>query len=115
MSVDFQGVWDTVVQWLGRFWPGVLSSIIALRWLPAESTRLDRFFAALGGAAAAVNLAPAAAELMGITSVKVEAGVIFMTGLFGMTIAGSLIATIRQLELASFITDVWKKFFRTGG
>jgi len=105
MSIDLQGAWDTVLQWFGRFWPG----------LPAESTRLDRFFAALGGAAAAVNLAPAAAELMGIASVKVEAGVIFMTGLFGMTIAGSLIAAIRQLELASFIMDVWKKFFRVGG
>lgn len=109
------GIWDTVTQMAAKLWPGLAGAVVALRWLPVETTRVDRFFAAIGGFVAAVNLGPAISEVVGVTSQRVESGIVFATGLFGMAVAGEIIATVKQLQLAEIARDAIRKIFRIGG
>lgn len=83
--------WDTVTTWAAKLWPGLAGAVVALRWLPVETTRVDRAIAAVGGFAAAANIGPALAEVSGVASVRVEAGIVFAVGLFGMASAGEAI------------------------
>lgn len=115
MPAEQPGIWDTAVAAFAKLWPGLAGAIVALRWLPVETTRLDRFLAAIGGFAASANLGPAIAEVVGVASVRVEAGVIFATGLFGMAIAGEVIQAVKEVQAASIVRDLIRKFFRLGG
>lgn len=116
MAADPQpGFWDTAVTAFAKLWPGLAGAVVALRWLPVETTRLDRFVAALGGFAAAANLGPALAEVVGVSSVRVEAGIVFAVGLFGMAIAGEVITAVKDVQAAGIIRDLIRKFFRLGG
>lgn len=114
MPGEQQGFWDTVVQGTAKLWPGLAGALVALRWLPVDTTRIDRFFAAIGGFVAAVNLGPAISEVVGATQ-RVESGIVFATGLFGMAVAGELIATLKGMELGEFVKDALRKIFRIGG
>lgn len=114
MAADQQGIWDTVAQAAAKLWPGLAGALVALRWLPVETTRTDRFFAAIGGFVAAVNLGPAISDAVGISSQRVEAGIVFAVGLFGMAVAGELISTLKELQLAEFVRDALRKIFRIG-
>lgn len=109
------GLWDTVLQAAAKLWPGLAGALVALRWLPVDSTRWDRFFAAIGGFVAAANLGPAISDIVGISSQRVEAGIVFATGLFGMAVAGEILATLKQLQLAEIARDAIRKIFRIGG
>lgn len=115
MAAEQQGLWDTVAQAAAKLWPGLAGAVVALRWLPVETTRVDRFFAAIGGFMAAANLGPAISDVIGIGSQRVEAGIVFATGLFGMAVAGELISTIKELQLAALARDAIRKIFRIGG
>ena len=109
------GFWDTVTQMAAKLWPGLAGAVVALRWLPVETTRVDRAIAAVGGFAAAANIGPALAEVSGVASVRVEAGIVFAVGLFGMAVAGEIISTVKQLQLAEIARDAIRKIFRIGG
>lgn len=115
MAGEQQGLWDTVAQAAAKLWPGLAGALVALRWLPVDTTRADRFFAAIGGLVAAANLGPAISEIVGISSQRVEAGIVFAVGLFGMAVAGELIQTVRELQLAALARDAIRKIFRIGG
>lgn len=116
MAADPQpGLLDTAVTAFAKLWPGLAGAIVALRWLPVETTRTDRFFAAIGGFVTAANLGPAISDGVGISSQRVEAGIVFAVGLFGMAAAGELISTLKELQLAEFVRDALRKIFRIGG
>ena len=115
MAGEQQGIWDAVATAAAKLWPGLAGALVALRWLPVETTRTDRFFAAIGGFMAAANLGPAISEIVGISSQRVEAGIVFAVGLFGMAVAGELISTLKELQLAEFVRDALRKIFRIGG
>lgn len=115
MAGEQQGIWDTVATAAAKLWPGLAGALVALRWLPVDTTRLDRFFAAIGGFVAAVNLGPAISEVVGVASQRVESGIVFATGLFGMAVAGEIISTVKQLQLAEIARDAIRKIFRIGG
>ena len=117
MAADPQagGLWDAVLLAASKLWPGLAGALVALRWLPVETTRTDRFFAAIGGFVAAANLGPAISDVVGISSQRVEAGIVFATGLFGMAVAGEILATLKQLQLAEIARDAIRKIFRIGG
>ena len=99
------GLWDTVAQAAAKLWPGLAGALVALRWLPSETTRLDRAIAAIGGFAAAANVGPALAEVSGVASVRVEAGIVFATGLFGMALAGEVLRALKEIQLGTIIGD----------
>lgn len=105
MAADQQGIWDTVVQAAAKLWPGLAGALVALRWLPVDSTRWDRFFAAIGGFVAAANLGPAISDIVGISSQRVEAGIVFAVGLFGMALAGEVIRALKEVQLGTIVGD----------
>lgn len=115
MPGEQQGFWDTVVQGAAKLWPGLAGALVALRWLPVDTTRLDRFFAAIGGFVAAVNLGPAISEVVGVSSQRVESGIVFAVGLFGMAVAGELISAIKDMQFAEIARDAIRRIFRIGG
>jgi hypothetical protein len=105
MPGEQHGVLDTVAQAAAKLWPGLAGALVALRWLPVESSRMDRAIAAVGGFAAASNIGPALAEVSGVASVRVEAGIVFAVGLFGMALAGEVIRALKDAQLGAIIGD----------
>lgn len=105
MAAEQQGIWDTVAQAAAKLWPGLAGAVVALRWLPVETTRVDRAIAAVGGFAAAANIGPALAEVSGVASVRVEAGIVFAVGLFGMALAGEVIRALKEVQLGTIVGD----------
>lgn len=95
-----------------RFVPGLAGAVVSLRWLPAETTHLGRGLATVGGMSAAMYVGPMLAELTSIQSAKGEAGLVFLTGLFGMMVAGELIAALRAIEAGPIIRDWLRRLFR---
>lgn len=89
--------------------PGILGSLISLRALPMGSTWSDRFAAFVGGVGASMYVGPALTEWAGISSARIEAGVGFAIGLFGMVVVGELVTTFRELGLAQILRDWIRK------
>jgi len=98
-----------------KLWPGLLGSLVALRWLPKETTRLDRAVAAIGGFAAASTVGPMIAELSGVQSVRIESGIVFVVGLFGMAVVGELMTAIKEVGIPVLARDFVRKVLRIGG
>lgn len=105
---------ETAIAAAAKLWPGLLGSLIALRWLPTETTRIDRAIAAIGGFAAASTVGPMIAELSGIGSPRIESGIVFVIGLFGMAVVGELMRTIKEVGLPTIVRDFIRKLFRLG-
>lgn len=98
------GWWETVLTLAAKLWPGILGSLVALRWLPAESTRLDRAISGIGGFGAASTVGPMIAEIAGVNSVRIEAGIVFVVGLFGMAVVGEIMRAMKEIGLGSIIS-----------
>lgn len=98
-----------------KFGPGLLGALASLRWLPPEMKRLGRAVSTVGGFSAAMYVGPMIAEITSVSSVKGEAGIIFLTGLFGMIFAGELISAIKEAQLGPLLRDWLRRFFRLGG
>jgi hypothetical protein len=106
---------DAFAAAVAKLWPGLLGSLIALRWLPAETTRTDRAIAAIGGFAAASTVGPMIADLSGVQSVRIESGIVFVVGLFGMAVVGELMSAIKEVGIPTLARDFIRKLFRLGG
>lgn len=89
--------------------PGILGSLISLRALPMGSTWSDRFAAFVGGVGASMYVGPALTEWAGTSSARIEAGIGFAIGLFGMVVVGELVTTFRELGLAQILRDWIRK------
>lgn len=98
-----------------KLWPGLLGSLVALRWLPKETTKFDRAIAAIGGFAASSLVGPAIAEIAGVNSVRIESGIVFVVGLFGMAVVGELMSAIKEIGLPELARDFVRKLLRIGG
>lgn len=98
-----------------KLWPGLLGSLVALRWLPVDTTKLDRAIAAIGGFAAASTVGPMIAELSGVQSVRIESGIVFVVGLFGMAVVGELMAAIKEVGIGSIAGSWIRKLLGLGG
>ena len=94
---------------LAKLAPGILGSLISLRALPVGATWGDRFTAFVGGVGASMYVGPALTEWAGISSARIEAGIGFAVGLFGMVVVGELVSTFRELGLAQILRDWLRK------
>ncbi len=52
------GLMEAGLAAMAKLWPGLFGALIALRWQPAESSRLDRAIGGAGGFAASVYVGP---------------------------------------------------------
>lgn len=97
------GFFEAMTGAAAKLWPGLVGSLVALRWLPADATRFDRFIGAIGGFAAAANVGPMIAEFAGVHSQSIEGGIAFIVGLFGMAIAGELMVGLREIRIGQIV------------
>lgn len=111
MTSETQSLLDSLTALAARIGPGIVGSALALRWLPAESTRWDRAVSLVGGLGVAIYVGPAIAAVSAIERPQYEAGIIFAAGLFGMLVAGELVAAIREVQLGPLLRDWLRRMF----
>ena len=83
--------------------PGVVGALVGLRFAPGSSL-LERLMNVAAGAACAGFVAPAAGEIFHLTSVSMMGFLAFVTGMFGMSLAASVVQALRDVQLSVIIT-----------
>lgn len=115
MDNPMQGLPEATLAMLAKLGAGISGSLISLQFLPKDAPWLDRFVALAGGVAAATIVGPALTELTGTSSATLEYSIVFLVGLFGMTVIGELMKSIREVQLPAIIRDAIRKLLRIGG
>lgn len=92
---------------LAKVAPGVAGSILALRWVPEGATRWDRVWTVVGGVLFAVYVGPFLSEAFELSE-GLQSGLLFVVGLFGMTVAGQITVAIKEVGLAAIVA-AWVK------
>jgi hypothetical protein len=87
---------------------GFIGALVSLRFVQEANTWPTRVFMALAGTMAAAYVTPGIAEFLG-ASERVESALAFGFGLFGMTLAGAIVAQVRDLKLAEAIATWFKR------
>lgn len=97
---------------LAKFWPGIAGALISLRWQPAEASKIDRAVSAIGGFVSAIYIAPFITEVASVSSHRIEAGIVFLTGLFSMVVVGELMLAVRSIQFADIARDLLRTVLR---
>lgn len=108
------GVVEATTVIAAKLGSGLLGSLAALRWLPKESTWIDRLIAFASGIATAVIVGPAIAEISNASS-TLEYAIVFLVGLFGMAVVGELMSAIRDVQLGAIAGSWIRKLLGLGG
>jgi hypothetical protein len=88
---------------------GFVGAIVSLRFVnEANNCWSNRIFMAIAGTMAAAYVTPGIAEFLG-ASERVESAMAFGFGLFGMTLAGAIVAQLRELKIADAIVTWFKR------
>ena len=87
---------------------GFVGAVVSLRFVTEARTWPARITMALCGTLCAAYLTPALAEYLD-ASERVENGLAFALGLFGMTLAGAIVSAIRELKVAEQIATWFKR------
>lgn len=99
-----------VAKWL----PAIAGSALSLHFVPSGSTRWHAVGTLAGGFVAAVYAGPAIAEVV-TASARAEAAIVFACGLFGLAAIGQLWVALGELQAATLIRDLLRKWFGLGG
>lgn len=94
---------SAILKALGTAIPGILGSLVALRFLPAGATWIDRLAAFGGGYGCAVFIGPAIFGWTGLASPEIGKGIEFVLGLFGMAAVGELLRAMREVGFAGLL------------
>lgn len=105
-----EAAWTFAAKWL----PAILGSAISLRFIPAESSKPHAIGTMLGGFVTAVYAGPAIAEVVS-ASARIEAGIVFACGLFGLAAIGQMWLALKDIELATIAKDAIRKLLGLGG
>lgn len=89
---------------------GLLGAFAGLKFAPGL-TWPERFFNVVCGASCAAYISPAIGELFDLSTQYKQSGLAFLIGMFGMSIAASIMAAIRDYPLGEII----KKWLTRGG
>ena len=84
------------------FFIGLLGAVIALRGVPGTSLK-ERVLNAASGSMMAGFFSPAAAEYFDLSSANMKAAAAFAIGLFGLNLMASLLAYIKNMDIAALI------------
>lgn len=82
---------------------GLGGALVALRFAPGLSW-IERLANVIAGAMCAGYLAPAAMEVLTLSSLSAEAALSFVIGMFGMSIAAAVIEAVRAVDWARIVT-----------
>lgn len=108
------GVLEAAGAFAAKWLPAIAGSALSLHFIPAGSSRWHAVGTLLGGFVAAVYAGPALAEVVTATS-KIEAAIVFACGLFGLAAIGQLWLALSELQAASILRDLLRKWFGLGG
>lgn len=108
------GVLEAAGVFAAKWLPAIAGSALSLHFIPAGSSRWHAVGTLLGGFVAAVYAGPALAEVVTATS-KIEAAIVFACGLFGLAAIGQLWLALSELQSASILRDLLRKWFGLGG
>jgi hypothetical protein len=111
---DQTGVLEATGAFIAKWLPAIAGSALSLRFVPAGSSRWHAGGALIGGFVAAVYAGPAIAEVVTATA-KVEAAIVFTCGLFGLAAIGQMWLALGELQAASIVRDLIRKWFGLGG
>ncbi len=81
-----------------------LGSILALKAIPGTSY-MEKAGNVAASFALAIYVGPALVEYMGITSLKIAAGVIFAVGATGLVVFNGVIDAIKKTDLAAWVSS----------
>ena len=88
---------------------GFLGAVLSLKFVTEESgTWHARVLMAIAGTLCAAYATPALADLLQ-ASEKVENGLAFALGLFGMTFAAAVLRALREMKIAEAIATWFKR------
>jgi TctA family transporter len=108
----WEGLAAALAKLLPNILPGIAGAIVALRWQPVEATKFDRFVSAVCGFIASIYVAPLIIDVASVSSNRIEAGIVFLTGLFSMVVVGELMLAVRALQLAEIARDTIRSVLR---
>lgn len=108
------GTLDAAGAFLAKWLPAIAGSALSLHFVPAGSSRWHAVMTLLGGFVAAVYAGPALAEVV-TASARIEAAIVFACGLFGLAAIGQMWLALSDLQAASIVRDLLRKWFGLGG
>ena len=108
------GAIDAIGAFLAKWLPAIAGSALSLHFVPAGSSRWHAVGTLLGGFVAAVYAGPALAEVV-TASARIEAAIVFAYGLFGLAAIGQIWLALSDLQAASIVRDLLRKWFGLGG
>lgn len=115
MAADPQiGLWEGVGAFASKWLPAIAGSAVSLRFIPEGSGKAHVVWTLLGGFVSAVFAGPAVAEALEATP-RIEAAIVFACGLFGLAAIGQFWLALKDLQLATLMRDVLRKWFGVGG
>lgn len=85
-----------------QFIAAAAGSIVGLYAVPGDTLR-SRLANILAGFVIAIFAGPALIEYLGITSLRVSAGIIFITGSTGLVVFNAVIEAVKKMDLAGWI------------
>lgn len=114
MSDPQVGFLDAIGAFLAKWLPAIAGSALSLHFVPAGSSRWHAVGTLLGGFVAAVYAGPALAEVV-TASARIEAAIVFACGLFGLAAIGQMWLALSDLQAATMLRDLLRKWFGIGG
>lgn len=94
---------------LAKLGPGIAGALISLRFIPVGTSWGARFLSLAGGVAAAVYLAPALGEWLGVASARIEAGMGFLVGSLAMVVLGEAAEAVHEAQIGQAIRGWLRK------
>lgn len=111
---DQVSVLEAAGTFAAKWLPAIAGSALSLHFVPAGSSRWHAVGTLLGGFVSAVYAGPALAEVVTATS-KIEAAIVFACGLFGLAAIGQMWLALGELQFATILRDLLRKWFGLGG
>jgi hypothetical protein len=94
---------------LAKLGPGIAGAIISLKFIPIGTSWGARFMSLAGGVAAAVYLAPALGEWLGVASARIEAGMGFLVGSLAMVVLGEATQAVHEAQVGQAVRGWLRK------
>lgn len=94
---------------LAKLGPGIAGAVISLRFIPVGTSWGARALSLAGGVAAAVYLAPALGEWLGVASARIEAGMGFLVGSLAMVVLGEATEAVHEAQIGQAVRGWLRK------
>lgn len=94
---------------LAKLGPGIAGAVISLKFMPVGTSWGARCMSLAGGAAAAVYLAPALGEWLGVASARIEAGMGFLVGSLAMVVLGEATQAVHEAQVGQAVRGWLRK------